>query len=369
MQRSAEVVILGAGVAGCATAYYLAREGVDVLVVERDAFGSHASGFALGLLNPLNATGVPGFNQAMIEAGFAMHRALWPALEEESGVDIQVRMMPHLELFLAVDDEARQQADMARWAAADGFATTRLTASEARELEPRITDDLHGAMLLENIAMLDSYRYTLALAQAAQHHGAEFVTGTAIGLSTEGGRVTGIELANDVIACESAVLAMGPWSEVASAWIGFDIPVAPLKGEIIYLEGMTPALEHHVHGDCSIVNKPDGLVWIAATQEHAGFDETTSTAARDTLMAKALRMIPGLSDLKLVRQTACLRPVTPDSMPILGRAPGIEGAYLATGAEKQGIQTSPAIGKAMADLIIRGETDMPIDSYGVERFA
>ncbi|MAF51932.1 MAG: hypothetical protein CL694_02790 [Chloroflexi bacterium] len=369
MQRSADVVIVGAGVAGCATAYYLAREDVNVLVLERDAIGSHSSGFALGLLNPLNATGVPGFNQAMIETGFLMHKDLWPVLEEESGVDIQVRMTPHLELFLTAADENRQQADMDRWAAADGFTTRRLDADEARKLEPRITGDLHGAVLLESVAMLDSYRFTLALAQAAQHHGAEFATGTAVGLAWTDGKVIGVELEGEVVACESAVFAMGPWSELASSWLGFDVPVAPLKGEIIYLEGMTPPLEYHVHGACSIVNKADGLVWVAATQEQAGFDDTVSVAARDTLMRTALTMMPGLSELKLVRQTACLRPVTPDAMPILGRAPGLEGAYLATGAEKQGIQISPAMGKAVSDLILRGQTDMPIEDYGAERFA
>ena len=162
---------------------------------------------------------------------------------------------------------------------------------------------------------------------------------------------------------------MGPWSELASSWLGYDIPVAPLKGEIIYLEGMDPHLEYHVHGACSIVYKADGLVWIAATQEHAGFDETVSVAARDTLMQTALAMMPGLSELKLVRQTACLRPLSSDKLMVLGKAPGWEGVYMATGAGRSGIILGPAMGRITADLVATGAAGMNIEAFDPGRFA
>ncbi len=86
-------------------------------------------------------------------------------------------------------------------------------------------------------------------------------------------------------------------------------------------------------------------------------------------MERALSIMPGLGELRLLNQTACLRPVTPDSGPILGKAPGTEGVYLATGAEKKGILLSPAIGRSISDLIMHGETDIPISPFAVDRFA
>ncbi|MDP6049557.1 MAG: FAD-dependent oxidoreductase [SAR202 cluster bacterium] len=368
MKRNPDVVIIGAGVAGCATAYYLAREGVNTLVLERDAIGSHASGFALGLLNPLTGTRIPSPIQPLAETAFEMHKGFWSILENESDMKIQVRLMPHLELFMTAEEEANQQDDMDRWAATEGFITQRLEPKEVFAIEPRITRDLYSAVLLERVGVLDSYRYTLALAQAAEHHGAKFATGIATGLVSSGNKITGVELEQDTIDCETVVLALGPWSGQASSWLGFDIPISPLKGEIIYLEGFETPMDYHVHGACSIVTKVDGLTWIAATEESAGFDETTSNSARDELMRSAMSMIPNLGDLRLIRQTACLRPITPDSGPILGKAPGWEGVYLATGAEKKGILISPVIGKGISDLILRGKTEMPIGSFNIERF-
>ncbi len=107
MPNKADVAVLGAGVAGCATAYYLSRQGVRVVVVERDAVGSGASGYAVGGLNPLTGTGIPGPVQPLAEASFMMHQDLWPALEEATGTDIQTRMTVHVELCL---DPGRSRA-------------------------------------------------------------------------------------------------------------------------------------------------------------------------------------------------------------------------------------------------------------------
>lgn len=369
MPQSADVVILGAGVAGCATAYYLARAGVPVTVIEREAIGSCSSGYALGLLNPLTGHGIPGPIQPLAELAFKMHKELWPDLKEESGVDFQARTMPHLEVCLTEDDVIEQRLEFERWSAADGFTARWLQPEDVHKLEPRIAEDVLAGILLEDVGMLDSYRYTLALALAAERHGATFITAEAIGLKTSGRRVTGVVLNQNEIACESLVVALGPWSYHVRGWLGLDLPVEPLKGQMLYLEGLEPGLEYHVHGPCSFVQKADGMVWVASTEEHAGFDDSTTTEARDYLMERAVEIMPCLSEARLLNQTACLRPITPDARPILGIAPGWEGVYLATGAEKKGILLSPAIGKSTADLIIHGNSSIPLGPFAPDRFA
>ncbi len=79
--------------------------------------------------------------------------------------------------------------------------------------------------------------------------------------------------------------------------------------------------------------------------------------------------MPAMANAQLLKQTACLRPVAPDGLPILGRAPGWENVYLATGAGKKGILLSAAMGKATADLLATGTTNLPIEACGAERFA
>jgi glycine oxidase len=368
MPTNTEVIILGAGVAGCATAYFLAREGVKVTVIEREAIGSGSSGFALGLLNPLSGSGIPGPLQAMAETAFNMHLELWPVLKDESGVDFQAKTMPHIELCLTDAEVTAEREEFERWQKADGFSSRWLTPQEINRLEPRFSQDVKGGILLEEVGMLDSYRYTLALAQAAEHYGAAIMHGDAVGLLSTGRRVTGVRLKSGTIACDAVVVALGPWSGQVSDWLGLNIPVQPLKGQILYLQAPHPPLKFHVHGACSFVHKADDLLWVGATEERADFDTNTTVGARDDLVARALNMMPCLGQLGLVQQTACLRPVTPDFLPIIGKAPGWEGVCLATGAAKKGILLSPGIGRATADLVIKGETWLPIEHFAPERF-
>jgi len=166
------------------------------------------------------------------------------------------------------------------------------------------------------------------------------------------------------------VLALGPWSGTASIWLDIDVPIVPQKGEIARVEGLNPPLEFHVHGPCSLVQKADGLAWLAATRkDNTGFDVAPSVEALETLVVRGMRMMPELESHQLILQTACMRPVTPDGDPVLGRVPGKERMFIATGTGGQGIMLAPAIGKGIADLVTTGDTDMDIGQFGLERFA
>jgi len=362
------VVVLGAGVVGCAAAYYLAHYGANVTIVEREAVGSGASGFAVGLLNPLMGTGIPGPLAPLAEQTFQMHKELWPEIEQASGVDLQTREMPHLQLCFT-DDEVRQaRQDMARWNSSDGFSAEWLDPGQVCKLDPRISNLVTGAVLLRHIWILDSYRLTLALLQSAEALGATLIHGEASGIESNDGRITGVRVNDQTLACNAAVIALGPWSGQALTGMEHALPVAPLKGQILHLEAPAEPFRYHLAGPGQVAHKADGLVWIASTEEEAGFDVSLTQAARDRLMGRAIKMVPSLAELKLVRQTACIRPVTPDRQPIVGNVRNMSGAYLATGAEKKGILFGPLMGRAVADLVTTGETALPIESMSPERF-
>ena len=371
MRTHSDVVIIGGGAVGSSIAYRLASEGSSVTIVERDSIAGHASGFSGGLLNPTSETGklVPLHHQS-----FRMHREMLDRVQQESGVDAQVLMMPHIELALTEADIPIQKAELERISKFSDFKSEWLEPGDIRKLEPRITEDLYGGVLVEDVIILDSYNFTLATARAAEAHGAEIVLREATRIIYEKDRAVGVMLGQDRISCGAVVLALGPWSGAATLWVDIDVPVAPQKGELVRLEGLDPRLGFHLrafHSDntCAVYQKADGLIWLGATRKDgSGFDTTPSADALDSISLTAMRMMPELESQKLVLQTACLRPVTPDGDPILGQVPGKEGMFIATGTAGQGILLAPVIGRAIADLVSTGETDIDIAPFGFDRF-
>ena len=369
MTRTVDVAVIGGGIAGCAAAYYLAREGLDVAVIEYQGIGNAASGYALGLLNPLSGALIPGRLAAFAREAFDEHIRLWPQLDEESSIDFQGRMMPHLEVVLDERGVPPLRDEMERWNATDGFSARWLNGQDVRALDDRIADEVVGAVLLERLGMVDSQLLTRALMDAACQQGASIVDDRATGISLSGDRALGVRMAGGEVACRTVVIATGPWSGAVQEWTGLNVPVTPLKGQIVRLEGLSPPLEYHVAGPGAIVQKADGKLWAAATEEEVGFDLSTTADARRSLLDRAAQVLPAVRQARVLEQTACLRPRTPDGLPILGSVPSRKNVYLATGGGKKGVLLAPAMGMVLADLIVRGETRLPINDFAPERFA
>lgn len=372
MNSRRDVVVIGGGIIGSSIAYRLAGEGKSVTVFERDSIGNNASGYALGLLNPTNET---GNIESLNHLSFTMHKEMLGVIQEESGVDAQVLTMPHLELALDESEIPYLKSEVDRINEFSEFKSTWLEPDEIRKIEPRITDELYGGTLVEDIIILDSYKLTLATAQAAESHGVEVVLGEVTGIIYKNGRAVGVNLRDGQIDCDAVVLALGPWSGTSSLWLDIDVPIVPQKGEIIRVEGLNPPLGVHFHGNtlgssCSVVQKADGATWLAATsKDGTGFDVTPSSEASESLSLRGMRMFPELESHQLLLHTACMRPVTPDGDPILGKVPGKDGVFIATGTGGKGILMGPVIGKAIADLVMNGETDLKIGQFGLARFA
>jgi len=367
-----EVVIIGGGVAGCSVAYHLALAGVKSTVIEREGIGSQASGFSAGGLNPLEGAQIPGPLGPLAIESFRMHRKLWDALKEETGMDYQGRVISLIKVAFRDSDlpELRKSLDTFTAARDDGFSAHWLDGPQMKELEPRLSPDIVGGIYARGNASLDSYQYNLALANAAEKRGVTVRSGSVKGVKVGHSRVTGIFLGDTEIACDHLVVAAGPWSREAETWLDISIPVDPLKGEILRLEVPGLRLEHDLSGGGgSVYPKPDGTVWCGTTEEWRGFDKETTESARQSIIQGAVRIVPDLARAKLALQTACLRPVTPDWLPIVGQAPGWDNVYLTTGAGKKGILLSPGIGKATADLITRGVTSLSIGPCDPVRFS
>ena len=370
MAETSDVVIVGGGAAGSAVAYYLSLAGVKATIVEKEGVASQASGFSAGGLNPLQGAEIPGRLGALAWASYLLHLALWEELPEETGIGYDGRVMSAIRLAFEESELPELQETLDVFGGAAGFEARWLDPSELSALEPRVTTKAVRALLTRGNAALDSQRYTRALVEAAKKRGASVRPGEIQGLETSGARVTGVKLAEGSISCGLVVLAMGPWSRLAEPWLNTYIPVDPLKGEILRMELPGPPIRHDISGGGgSTYSKPDGLVWCGATEEWKGFDKSLTDSAEKSLRDRAERLVPDLADAKVAMHTACLRPVTPDWLPIIGRPQGWENVYLATGAGKKGVLLSPGMGKAVEGLICHGETSLPIGGFGPERFA
>src|SRR5437899_3449067 len=273
-ESSADVVIVGGGIAGMTTAYYLATSGVRSLVVERDAIGSHASGFAYGGLSPLSGFGIPGPLAEITQDGMRLHRELSKCLLEETGIDIDFRVRSSLALAFTEADVLRLQAALPWQQRQPGYAVRWLDAAEARRVEPRISEETIGAVLIDGTADVEPYRLVLALTKAAEEMGASVRHGRVTGLRRDGRRVTGVMLERGEVACSAVVLGLGPWSGETSSWIDTPIEVRPLKGQILRLQAPGPPVACSVGwGHNYATTKTDGLLWAVTTEEEPGFDE------------------------------------------------------------------------------------------------
>ena len=247
---SGDVVIVGAGVIGCLTAYYLALRGVRPVVVEVDAIASGASGMAAGILTPYSGSCDPDL-LALSRDTLELHVALADTLPAETGMDYGYEMIPTLRCVFSEEGER----DLREWQASragEGFETEWITPRSARELSRWLDREVSAVLRCDIEPMVDAYRFTVAAGEAAQKHGARFVSGRVAGLiSSTVGVAGGVTLADGGrIAAGAVVLAMGPWTLEAGGWLGYPVPVQPQRGQMLHI-----APEHN--GDFKRVTSPE----------------------------------------------------------------------------------------------------------------
>ena len=355
-----EVAIVGGGIAGCATAYYLAQRGVTSTIIERDGIAAHASGFAYGGLNPTSGAGIPGPMSPLAQWAFGLHAGLADALSA-AGCAIGYRRRDTLQLAFSTAEAEALEAAHGQLPAVDGIEASLLDAPTVQQHEPRVAEDVAAGLLLEGSAEVDARALTQALAQQS---GASLHVAEAEGVAGRNGHASGVRTSHGLVSCQAVVLAPGPWRNVNSA-----LPVTPLKGEILRLRTGGPPLVASIGwGGNYATTKPDGLVWAGTTEEQAGFDAAPSTKARDAILARLRRILPGLTVAGVARHTACLRPMAADGLAVLGRLPQCDNVYMAGGGGRKGVLYGPAMGLAMAQLILGEEPALDLSPYDPERF-
>jgi glycine oxidase len=366
--QTSDVVIVGAGVIGCSIAYFLAQAGVQVRVVERATIAAEASSAAAGLLSPLGNFYEPGAFTDFAMASWSSYATLIPILEEASGVQVGYHRLGSLRVASTPESARKLRQRMDVWQAL-GWQVSWLTADEARQREP-LLEEVEGAVFASQEGSIVAPNLTRAYALAAQRLGATFMEHAEVkALKREGERIMGIETAaGETIACQQVVLATGAWSAQWSDWLGFELPVRPVRGQILSLQQPSSPLRHIIFSDSVyLIPKPDETIYAGATIEQVGFQKQNTVRGVAQILTNTLRATPGLGDATLVKIWAGLRPGSPDGYPILGKAPGWENVVLATGHAGMGFELSSVTGRSIAELLTTGQTPPLIQPFGIER--
>ena len=379
--NTTDVVVVGAGVVGCAIAYFLSLEGLRVHLMDQEAVGSGASAHATGSFNMTGTEFKPGASIQMARDSLLMSYDLVPRLEEETGVKTYYQRRPALRLALDEDEEALIK-EMLVWQSTE-FNVRWIDGEEVRQMDSRLTPQVRGAALEAETAQLDSYRFTLALAQAAEKHGTTMHLRQVTGIQHRNGKVSGVTFDGGSVACPNVVLAMGAWGEICQQWLDFPVPVRPLKGERLVLQFDGPPLPALLTSPKRghMITRADGYWSVGSTggrdydriQNFLGeeFDRRTTEAAKLDLLERAMTVLPALEEARVAQQLAGSRPASSDRYPIIGRVPGWEGAYLAVGHTTKGIHLAPITGRMVCDLIVHGDSRERFDArkFLPDRFA
>jgi D-amino-acid dehydrogenase len=248
----------------------------------------------------------------------------------------------------------------------------QLDGQESRALFPAL-GTVHGAIYAPAAARLDGRLMRDALRGAAQLRGAHIVVVDAPAtLTREGKRVISVQADGRTFTASNIILATGAWSGQFAETLDLPLPVYPQRGQILHLQGPVEAsgwpivVGFHSH---YLLTFPGGRIVAGATrEEHAGFDVRETAGGVREVLNEALRVAPGLADTTLHEVRIGLRPATPDGLPILGRVPGIENAFLATGHGASGLQLGPYSGALVASLAAGREPKLDLSPFAVERF-
>jgi glycine/D-amino acid oxidase-like deaminating enzyme len=396
VSRVPDVIVVGGGVIGCAVAYELARRSARVLLLDKSLPGRATSASAGGLWPVGEAVGLgcgviyhtARANGQTTDAGdvvgptplpdpfrdfLVASNARFPELAGElrdlTGVDIEYAPGAGL-LFLIYDDRERCFAEGVRRSLPAETRLEILSREEVTRLEPRLTPDLLGAALLEGEHQVNPMLLAEAFKRAAVRLGAGFRPDTRVtALRCAGGRLTGVEVGAEFLPCAAVVNAAGAWAGRLAATAGLDLPVAPVRGQIVLTETLPPVLNACLSSStCYLAQKTHGEVLIGSTTEHAGFDVSVTPEAIQALCRGAVRAVPLLRQVRVKRTWAGLRPGTPDELPILGPVAGLEGYVNAAGGFRTGIVASPLTGRVVAQAVCEEATDVALEPFSLTRF-
>jgi D-amino-acid dehydrogenase len=417
-QTGSQAIVVGGGVIGVCCAYFLAKRGVRVTVLERDEIGKGASYGNAGIIAPghapINKPGrvkqalksvldplsplylVPrpdpalaswlwGFARACTERHLEfclrllaplghLTRQLFQELVEHEKLECDYRPGGYYEAYLT--EHGLQSAEReARLIQHHGYHPETLSGDAMRGREPALNDQVLGGVFYPEAATLNPYRFVLGLAERAQRYGATFRTGTdVVNVLTADSQVRGVQTSDgETIEADVVVLAMGAYSVPLIRKLGLRFPLQAAKGyhrDREPGEGKTPLLRHAcMLGEKSVFCTPmGGFMRFAGTLEFSGVNHEIRRRRLEQLTNAAKRYLTGVRDVESRSEWCGLRPCMADGLPVVGPVARCPGLFIATGHAMLGLTLGPITGRLVAEYVLDGAPAMDITALRPERF-
>ena len=372
MPATADIVIIGGGVMGCSMLYHLARQGATrALLLERAVLGAGSTGRSQAICrmhysNPITAA--LAWNSLQVYANFD-DRVGGDAGFVKTGYLVVVEEVdrPSLELNIAMQQEL-------------GINAGLVTPAELRELAPMLeTFEGEGLAWEPESGYANPYLVTTAYADRARELGAEIATrAEATGIEISGGRVQAVVTQQGRVETPVAVVAAGPWANRLMAGTGVDLPLVPVRHQVALATRPTDQLpDHPIVGDIaqSFSFRPESptLTMVGFGEDEVeldNYDEGIDPPEAASALSRLARRMPGMAESYFRGGWSGLFTTTPDWHPILDRVPGVEGLFCAVGFSGHGFKLAPAIGQAMAELILEGRaSSVDLSPLRFSRFA
>jgi hydrogen cyanide synthase HcnC len=252
----------------------------------------------------------------------------------------------------------------------DGLRPPVLSPNEVAKREPGLRRDIVGGALLPDEHQVNPMLLAEAYKRAALRLGARFRADVRVtALRHRGSRVLGVEAGAEFLPCAAVVNAAGAWAGPLAATAGLQLPIMPVRGQIVLTETLPPTLNACLSTSaCYLLQKAHGEILIGSTTEHAGYDVSVTPEAIRSLCRGAVRAVPCLGAVGIKRIWAGLRPGTPDELPILGPVTGLDGYFNAAGGFRTGIVAAPLTGRVVTQWITGDPLSSPCDAFRMERF-
>ncbi|HEX6247363.1 MAG TPA: FAD-binding oxidoreductase [Nocardioidaceae bacterium] len=366
---AADVVIVGGGVIGLSTAYHLARDGVErVVLLERDAFGAGSTCKAAGGVRA-------NFSDEVNVALGLRSLETFETFSAEFDQEIDLHQPGYLFLIDSEDDLQvfRASSELHRRM---GVESHLVGPDEAKRLSPLIsTDGLLGALYTPRDGHCTPESVVLGYTRAARRAGVTLVSGCEVtGIDIDGSRILGVRTPAGSVATEHVVCAAGAWSRRIGAMVGVDLPVDPLRRQIVCTEPIVdlPAdLPFTIDFATSMYFHREGqglLLGMPEPEDSWSFDLTRTTGWLDDLAEAMARRTPSLGDVGLAHGWAGLYEMTPDHNAVIGRSSQVPGFWYATGFSGHGFLMGPAVGEVMRDLYLGRTPFVDVSGLSAERF-
>lgn len=369
-----EIVIIGAGVIGLATAWRAATGGADVTLVDPDP-ASGASSVAAGMLTPVSE--VTYGEEPLLRLGLASrdrYGAFVAELEELTGLETGYRTDGILQVAFDSDDLSYLD-DLRRFQESLGVPAEALTGRECRKLEPMLAPGVRGGLLAPQDGSIDPRRLTAALLAAADKTGIRLVRRRATGIAVDGDTATGALLDDGtVLRADRVLLAAGSWSgDVGGLPPGTVPPVRPVKGQVIRLHTRMPFLGRTTRGlvkgsSVYLVPRADGEIVLGATQEELGFDTRVTAGGLWELLRDARELLPGITELEFAEVSAGLRPGSPDNAPVMGPT-SLPGLVVGTGHFRNGVLLTPVSADILSAMLLDRPVPDVAGPFSPDRFS